>query len=37
MLRFDKAVYLSFLLKSMLSVRLSDSLGDQMFYYFQNS
>ena len=27
MLRFDKAIYLSFLLKSILSVRLSNSLG----------
>ena len=27
MLRFDKAIYLSFLLKSVLSVRLSNSPG----------
>ena len=34
MLRFDKAIYLSFLLKSILSVRLSNCLrGSDVFHY----
>ena len=33
MLRFDKAIYLSFFLKSFLSVRLSNSLREYLYYY----
>ena len=36
MLRFDKAIYVSFLLKHILFVRVT-VYEDQMFYYFQNS
>ena len=35
MLRFDKAIYLSFLLKSILSLRLSNCLEDQIFSIIQ--
>ena len=37
MLRFDKEKSLSLLYKLVLSERLSNSLEDQMFYFFQNS
>ena len=33
MLRFDKAIHLSFFLKSFLSVRLSNSLREYLYYY----
>ena len=35
--KFDEAIYLPFLLKSILSGRLSNSVGGTVFYFFLNS